>query len=270
MLGGRTHAWRAAGAGGSPMYVHACAQPRRAHRAFCRGPRAGPVPAASPSILARTPITRPLYRRPRLASALRCAPLYCITLHPAASRCITLHHAAFRCHLPATCQRPATLHSSRSAPAASRRHRPHRPIIFTHRHPDRRRRRPGCHGTLWRARVLWRVRDRVDRRATGDVDVDVDVTREASVPGGADGRTRRGAAPSRCSCSCSRGRRAHACDEERGQSPEVGRIAPGGASAGPRALDTAYTHTYLFSTVWRRRRVMERWSVSSKRRSVEA
>ena len=268
MLGGRTHAWRAAGAGGSPMYVHACAQPRRANRAFCRGPRAGTVPAASPSIPARTPITRPLYRRPRLASALRCAPLYCITLHPAASRCITLHHAAFRCHLPATCQRPATLHSSRSAPAASRRHRPHRPIIFTHRHPDRRRCRPGCHGTLWRARVLWRVRDRVDRRATGDVDVDVDVTREASVPGGADGRTRRGAVAVFVFVFA----RTEGARVRRGEGAESrgGQIEPGGASAGPRALDTAYTHTYLFRPVWRRRRVMERWSVSSKRRSVEA
>lgn len=181
MLGGRTHAWRAVGA-------------RTVHSVVARAqapspPRLPPYSRARPSH-ARSIADRA--SRPPCA-ALHYTALHCIPLHPAASRCITLHHAAFRCHLPATCQRPATLHSSRSAPAASRRHRLHRPIIFTHRHPDRRRCRPGCHGTLWRARVLWRVRDRVDRRATGDVDVDVDVTREASVPGGADGRTRRGA-----------------------------------------------------------------------------
>ena len=91
----------------------------------------------------------------------------------------------------------------------------------------------------------------------------MDVTREASVPGGADGRTRRGAVAVFVFVFA----RTEGARVRRGEGAESrgGQIEPGGASAGPRALDTAYTHTYLFSTVWRRRRVMERQSVSSER-----
>ena len=253
MLGGRTHAWRAVGA-------------RTVHSVVARAqapspPRLPPYPRARPSH-ARFIADRA--SRPPCA-ALHYTALHCIPLHPAALHCITLRSAA-------TCQRPASDRRLCIRLAA----RPQRAgviapialIIFTHRHPDRRRCRPGCHGTLWRARVLWRVRDRVDRRATGDVDVDVDVTREASVPGGADGRTRRGAVAVFVFVFA----RTEGARVRRGEGAESrgGQIEPGGASAGPRALDTAYTHTYLFSTVWRRRRVMERWGVSSKRRSVEA
>ncbi|ETW78775.1 hypothetical protein HETIRDRAFT_478056 [Heterobasidion irregulare TC 32-1] len=233
MLGGHTRAWRA----------------------LCRGPRAGTVPAASPPIPARTPITRPLYRRPRTPRPAS-APC-CIPLHPAALRCVPLHYTAF--HLPATGDSALVSQRARSGPASSPPSPPSSSpiVILIDVGADRGAR--GCCGV----HAIWRVRDRVDRRATGDGRRGRGHGRGREARGeargvGADGRTRRGRGV-RVRVREDEGRRAQGARVQldttrRGEGAESrgGQIEPGGASARRRGHGVylyACLPAYLLGTV---------------------
>ena len=154
MLGGRvnharrTHARVACSRRGRFADVRACVRattarepcilswPARRHRPRCVSlhtrAHAHHTPALSPTA-------------PRVRPALRS-----IILHYTASRCIPLHYTASRCvPLPPASDLPATGDSAfvsqraRSEPASSPPSpQSSSPIVFTHRHPDRRRCRP--------------------------------------------------------------------------------------------------------------------------------